>query len=125
MASSFWLKHKSRGGKLDPETIAVYNREADAYAKLVSKDKPGEALQRFVKRLGKGAIALDLGCGPANAAAFMRDNGLVVDAIDASSEMVRLANQTHNIGARVAQFEDIDAVGEYDGIWANFSLLHA
>jgi SAM-dependent methyltransferase len=68
---------------------------------------------------------LDLGCGPANASAFMREAGLVPDPVDASAGMVRLANERYGIGARLATFDDIGGVAEYDGVWANFSLLHA
>lgn len=39
--------------------------------------------------------------------------------------MVALANETHDIGARVMTFDDLDAVAAYEGVWANFSLLHA
>jgi SAM-dependent methyltransferase len=55
----------------------------------------------------------------------MRNNGFEIDAVDASAEMVKLANETHNIGARQATFDDIHEANAYDGIWANFSLLHA
>ena len=54
----------------------------------------------------------------------MREQGLRVDPVDASVEMISLANDTHDISARVATFEDIDVESTYDGIWANFSLLH-
>jgi len=55
----------------------------------------------------------------------MSKAGLNVDPVDASPEMVRLANETLNIGARVATFDDLATKEQYDGIWANFSLLHA
>lgn len=54
----------------------------------------------------------------------MRERGLRVDPVDASDEMVSLANSTYDIGARKATFEDIEAENAYDGIWADFSLLH-
>ena len=68
---------------------------------------------------------LDLGCGPAQASVVMRDHGFTVDPVDASPGMVKLANETHDIHARLATFDDLDAVETYDGVWANFSLLHA
>ena len=68
---------------------------------------------------------LDLGCGPAMSSATMREHGMRVDPTDASKEMVKLANATFDIGARQAQFSDIDESDVYDGVWANFSLLHA
>jgi SAM-dependent methyltransferase len=51
--------------------------------------------------------------------------GLIVDATDASAEMVALAGRQAGVVARQALFEEVDAEAAYDGIWANFSLLHA
>ncbi|MEM7068122.1 MAG: class I SAM-dependent methyltransferase [Pseudomonadota bacterium] len=109
----------------DKETIAVYDDEVDKYAKVVSTDTPHKMLQLFASKLGKSDKVLDLGCGPANFSAWMRDQGLDVDPVDASSEMVRHANDTYDINARVGMFDDLDATDHYDGVWASFSLLHA
>ncbi len=110
---------------IDDETIAVYNRQAEAYAERFQGARSEPALATFIAHVKPGGHILDLGCGPAEASAFMRDKGFAVDAVDASAEMVRLASETHNIGARQATFDDIHEVDAYDGIWANFSLLHA
>ncbi|WP_419910772.1 class I SAM-dependent methyltransferase [Hoeflea sp.] len=109
----------------DRRTIAAYDLRVDDYVRLTKRTKPHETLIQFIARVRPGGYVLDLGCGPANASAVMRDHGLRVDAVDASEEMVRLANDTHDIDARVATFDDIDMPEAYDGIWANFSLLHA
>jgi len=110
---------------IDDETIAAYNQQADAYADKFQGAASDPALSAFIARVKPGGRVLDLGCGPANATATMRDNGLDVDAVDASAEMVRLASETHKITVRQATFDDIQEVDAYDGIWANFSLLHA
>lgn len=109
----------------DDRTIAVYDAKAEDYARLVQKSKPDEHLRAFIGDLPKGAHVLDLGCGPAKASSFMKEAGLVPDPVDASDSMVKLANETFKIGARVGRFDEIDGVEVYDGIWANFSLLHA
>ncbi len=108
----------------DDETIAVYDAQADDYAKMVDGDDIHPTLLRFVEKLPPGGCVLDLGCGPGRAGAAMRDRGFGVTAIDASAEMVRLARETYDLDAQVGQFEDIGAIGVFDGIWANFSLLH-
>lgn len=110
---------------IDRQTIAVYDSQIDAYENLIKKQSEDPALLNFIEQLKPGGYILDLGCGPAIASSTMRDNGLQVDAIDASAEMVRLANEKFNIGARQAYFSDITGSDIYDGIWANFSLLHA
>lgn len=109
----------------DQQTLKVYRDLTQDYADMVAAKGPGRALTSFIAALPKGAHVLDLGCGPADSAAHMRAAGLVPDPVDASPEMVELANKTYDIGARVATFDQIDAKAAYDGIWANFSLLHA
>lgn len=108
----------------DPRTIAVYDAKAPDYADRFQTAKPDRHLSAFIGALPAGARVLDLGCGPADASAFLRAAGMVPDPVDASPAMVTLANARHDIGARLATFDDIDAVAEYDGVWANFSLLH-
>ncbi len=110
---------------VDARTLAVYGERAEDYARMVDSDRPDPDLAAFVAALPKGARVLDLGCGPARASSVMRAAGLVPDPVDASPEMVDLANRLFDIGARVASFDDIDAQEIYDGVYANFSLLHA
>lgn len=105
--------------------MAAYAAKAEDYAALTRTDAPGAELTRFIESLPEAAKVLDLGCGPATASAHMRAAGLRPDPVDASPEMVALANATHDIGARLATFDDIAGEAVYDGVWANFSLLHA
>lgn len=110
---------------LDAKTIATYDARAQEYARA-TEDLDGYAqLASFVNAMPKGAQVLDLGCGPGFYAAYMGKGGVMVDAVDASAEMVKLAAQYPNVTARQASFDDISGDGVYDGIWANFSLLHA
>ena len=109
----------------DDKTIAAYDRSVNAYADFIANAPPHPTLVSFIAKVQPGGRVLDLGCGPANASAFMRAGGFKVDPVDASSEMVKLANATFDIGARLAVFDDICGENIYDGIWANFSLLHA
>ena len=109
----------------DRDTLAAYADHAEDYARRFADEEPGSWMRAFIADLPKGAFILDLGCGPANSAAILRNAGHRVDPVDASPEMVALANRSHDIGARLASFDQIDATAAYDGIWANFSLLHA
>ncbi len=109
----------------DEQTIGVYDAQARKYADLVTRETPDADLQAFIDAVAPGGRVLDLGCGPGNSAAMMRDAGLVAEAMDASAEMVRLARETYGIDAVQARFGELRAVARYDGIWANFSLLHA
>ncbi len=110
----------------DMETLKVYAAKAQDYARMVT----GEAaknpqLAAFIAALPKGGHALDLGCGPGNAAAEMAAAGLQVTAVDPVPEMVALADRHPGVSAQVAGFDDVSGTDVYDGVWANFSLLHA
>ena len=110
---------------VDEKTLAVYNENASNYAaKIDQNGEAGSHLMRFITALPAGGRVLDLGCGPGGSALLMMQAGLDVDAIDASPEMVSLA-QLKGVTARVATFDDVNATNDYDGVWANFSLLHA
>ncbi len=110
---------------IDPETIAVYDARAKEYAKRNNRSEPWHMLVTFRDAMPKGGHVLDFGCGPGASAAHLVESGLHVDAWDASEQMVALAAQIPGVTAKHAAFADLDAQGVYDGIWANFSLLHA
>jgi len=109
----------------DAKTIAFYDAAAERYANMMGTDAASDQLIAFMALLQPHAHVLDLGCGPARASVHMRDTGFVPDPVDASQGMIDLANETHEIGARMLTFDDVDMVDTYDGVWANFSLLHA
>ena len=109
----------------DPETLKVYAEKAGDYADCFASEKPDQDLRAFMAALPAGAAVLDLGCGPGNAAAMMAAEGFTAEAWDASPEMVETARTRYGVEARVAAFQDLEAEAAYDGIWANFSLLHA
>ncbi len=109
----------------DAKTIATYNASAADYANRFSRTEPDQDLRRFIDAIPKGGLVLDWGCGPGNSAAMIQAAGLKAEAVDASEKMVGLAQEKYRLNAKVACFADLDAVDCYDGIWANFSLLHA
>jgi SAM-dependent methyltransferase len=109
----------------DAKTIATYDTKAADYALIVASDTPDASLQTFIQSIPKDGRVLDLGCGPGTAAAHMRDAGLQPDLIDASAGMIALAREKYGLAAQLGTFDDIAGDCIYDGIWANFSLLHA
>ncbi|MFZ1480768.1 MAG: class I SAM-dependent methyltransferase [Paracoccaceae bacterium] len=109
----------------DDRTIAVYDAKVADYADHFASAGPDPHLQAFLAALPSSSRVLDVGCGPGQASAFLRTAGHRPDPVDASPAMVTLANDRHAIGARLASFDDLDALARYDGVWANFSLLHA
>jgi len=109
----------------DKETLAYYGRAAGEYAERTAHLEKDPALEAFIAALPKGARVLDLGCGPGVMAERMATEGLSVLATDAVPEMVEMAAARPGVEARVARFDEIEGAAEFDGVWANFSLLHA
>ena len=111
---------------MDLKTVQLYDEKAEEYARLVtSLDEPDQDLAAFIADLPTGGTVLDLGCGPGNSAALLARAGFQVTATDASSGMIELAARHEGVTARQATFDELDTEATYDGVFANFSLLHA
>ncbi|MBK0326384.1 class I SAM-dependent methyltransferase [Rhodobacteraceae bacterium F11138] len=110
----------------DPRTLAVYDSRSSDYARMMEREAETDPMiARFIAACPAGGRVLDLGCGPGHYARRMAQAGLRTDALDASAAMVDMALRQPNVSARQGRFEDLNARGVYDGIWAYFSLLHA
>lgn len=109
----------------DAKTIATYDSKAADYAASFTSDTPDKTLQGFLDLMPEGARVLDLGCGPGTASAHMRSAGMDPDPMDASEGMIALARERYDLAVRLGTFDDISGTAIYDGVWANFSLLHA
>lgn len=108
----------------DLKTQAYYNAHAGDYLARFSRREPDQDLHDFMNALPSGARVLDAGCGPGNSAWIMAQNGFDVCAIDASPSMVQIAQDQFQVNAQVMELSELDYKGAFDGIWANFSLLH-
>ena len=108
----------------DAKTLAVYDAKIEDYLRL-TQAPPSKSLLAFIKAIPEGGRILDLGCGPGLAAAEMARHGFDVDALDGSAEMVAAASKHPGVTARQATFDDLPSQATYNGIYANFSLLHA
>ena len=111
--------------KPDKITINIYNEKTTDYQNMAKSSAEMAAEKDFAASIPVGGYVLDYGCGPGRTAGYFAECGLQTHAFDASIEMVKLAR--NNIGVKVwlGSFESFSAKDTYDGIWANFSLLHA
>ena len=109
---------------MDRETVAVYDAKYEDYAKLTETLTPGASLLRFINAVPPGGSVLDLGCGPGEAARAMAVAGLDTTALDASEGMISLVQNIPKVKAVHANFDWLDQSAVFDGIWANFALLH-
>lgn len=108
----------------DDKTIAVYDAKVAAYSDAFSAAEADPSLRRFAEQLPSGGKVLDLGCGPGTHAAALHGLGFEVTATDASAAMIKQANSHAGITVLQAEFSELLEQDHYDGIWANFSLLH-
>jgi 2-polyprenyl-3-methyl-5-hydroxy-6-metoxy-1,4-benzoquinol methylase len=108
------------------ETIGNYNLHAADFGAQTGNVDMEAIYQRFIPHIRTGGRILDAGCGVGRDTLAFADRGYDVVAIDASTEMVRLACE--RVGARAAvhlmRFQDVQWCNEFDGIWTCASLLH-
>ena len=107
----------------DDATLSFYDDFAPTF---VASGVGGTSrhLAGFLDVLGAGSRILELGCGAGRDAQAMMAAGHHVDPTDGSSSIARKAEALLQIPVRVMRFEQLDAVNEYDAVWANASLLH-
>jgi SAM-dependent methyltransferase len=108
---------------------AAFDKLAERYDALWSESAIGRqqraAVWRWVDNLfHSGERVLDIGCGTGVDAGHLTERGIRVFAIDASTEMVRLARargvDAHHLAAEAL----IDFTGEFDGAISNFGALN-
>jgi ubiquinone/menaquinone biosynthesis C-methylase UbiE len=108
---------------------APFDAIAERYDELWTNTAAGrlqrEAVWREIDPLfAPGARVLDLGCGTGEDALHMMQAGVMVSAVDASTEMVRVA-RARGVGAEVLEIEEIGALnGTWDGVLSNFGALN-
>ena len=108
----------------DQETVNVYDKKISDYKKLISKELKDTNLDIFMNMIESGGKVLDLGCGTGSASLELSKRGFLPFPVDASLEMIKVAEAFLKIKARKISFDEIDEHNFYHAIWANFSLLH-
>ena len=105
-------------------TIEYYNQHAAEYfAETVEADL-GEQRDVFLSVLPSGGQIMDLGCGSGRDSRYFLEKGFAVDALDASAELCKLAQQYAGIIVQCCTIQEWEPDKSYDGIWACASLLH-
>ncbi|MEM9641511.1 MAG: class I SAM-dependent methyltransferase [Pseudomonadota bacterium] len=109
----------------DPETLAFYNDNAEAYANFATENAGHPRFKSFVAALPEAARVLDFGCGTGWAAAAMIEAGYTADAMDASAGLAEVALKRYGLTVKVAAFRTLSRRARYDAIWCHFALQHA
>ena len=105
-------------------SIEYYNNKADDFFKSTIDVEMQDLYDRFEEHLMPQGHVLDAGCGSGRDTKYFLDKGYVVDAFDASEELVKLASEYTSIEVKKMYFQDFEVSNKYDGIWACASLLH-
>jgi len=79
---------------------------------------------RFLKYLAPKSTILDAGCGSGRDVKAFYERGYQVHGIDGSEEIVKFASEY--TGSHIVHlcFEEMTFQDNFDGIWANASLVH-
>lgn len=114
---------------MDPrtqESIAAFDRAAETYHDVWKERRPFDAVRTFATLAGRGAVVLDVACGPALDLRALRDQGLNVVAGDRSEQVMRIGHTLFpkrplaRWDLRRLPFAD----ATFDGIWASAALQH-
>ena len=106
------------------KTIDYYNSNAAQYFSNTVNVDMSECCDRFLKYVVSGGRIIDVGAGSGRDIKYFKDRGYVVEGIDASEEMCRLAAEYSKTKVICERIQDWHPEKKYDGIWANASLLH-
>ncbi len=106
------------------QTRDYYERNAEQYFRTTVNARISTAYRLFLGGLPKGARILDAGSGSGRDTAVFLRHGYDASAFDASAALCRLSTRHTGVATRRLRFQELDEIEQYDGIWANASLLH-
>lgn len=105
-------------------TLDYYNENAATFVEGTKDVDFKQTQDRFIKKLNNNSKILDFGCGSGRDAKYFIEKGFVVDAIDGSKEICKIASEYLGIEVKQMLFQQLNAKEVYDGIWACSSILH-
>lgn len=105
-------------------TLSYYNKKAKEFVSDTLDVTFTEIQDIFLDYIPADGRILDFGCGSGRDTKYFLSKGYDVDAIDGSVELCKIASEHTGIFVKQMLFEELDAVEEYDGIWACASVLH-
>lgn len=105
-------------------TLEYYNTNATDFVSNTVDVAFSEVQDFFLAHIPSGGKILDFGCGSGRDTKYFLSCGYDVDAVDGSEELCKIASAYTGIEVKQMLFEELDAVNEYDGIWACASILH-
>ena len=105
-------------------TINYYNQNAESFIANTQNADMHPTQERFLRLLDANTSILDFGCGSGRDTKYFLEKGYQVTATDGAAELCRLASEFTGIKVKEMLFQELDAINQYDGIWACSSILH-
>ncbi|MBE5952613.1 MAG: methyltransferase domain-containing protein [Lachnospiraceae bacterium] len=109
--------------KLTP-TLNYYNENAEEFTASTINVDFTSVQDKFLNKLSSSSSILDFGCGAGRDTKYFLEKGYMVEAIDGSEELCKLASEYTGIEVKRMLFQELHDVEKYDGIWACSSILH-
>ncbi len=103
-----------------------YDRVADRYEARFADELEGKAADRHLLETfaaAAGDPVVDVGCGPGQIGAYLRQRGRIVVGVDLSFQMARLAGR-RLCAPVVADMRALPFTGRLGGLVAYYSLIH-
>lgn len=108
----------------DKRTLDYYNSKAKDFVSGTVDVVFTEVQDVFLGYIPVSGKILDFGCGSGRDTKYFLSKGYVVNAIDGSEELCKIASEYAGIEVKQMLFQELDEVEVYDGIWACASILH-
>ena len=105
-------------------TINYYDKNASDYFSKTSQVNLVALYKEFLKYVPAGGLIMDLGCGSGRDVKWFRDHGYDAYGLDASEQLIRIAQDQFDIPVEVGNIENWVADKTFDGIWCCASLMH-
>lgn len=109
--------------KLTP-TLNYYNENAEEFTASTINVDFTSVQDKFLNKLSSSSSILDFGCGAGRDTKYFLEKGYIVEAIDGSEELCKIASEYTGIEVKRMLFQELHDVEKYDGIWACSSILH-
>ena len=106
------------------ETLSYYNTNAKSFTDATVNVDFSDVQNKFLEKLNPGACILDFGCGSGRDTRYFLEKAYLVEAMDGSEELCKLAESYTGIEVKHVLFQELQEVGKYDAIWACSSILH-
>ncbi len=105
-------------------SVDYYNKNAESFYKRTALIDDKERLEKFLSCIPSHGKILDAGCGVGRDLKYFLQKGYKASAFDASQEMVNYAQKESGIAVENMRFQDLAFNEDFDGVWANISLIH-